>query len=136
MQPKVFFSLLRLVCTWGMIVPGRGEAWGDLAHQVICEIAFQELSPPVKAEVTRLLPKDPKPTLRRFLHACTWADHPRQRAAEHFLNLPRTQTAVPNSDPACPPADTRVLTAIAVVHSHRSFADCDKRWHSEVRTRL
>jgi hypothetical protein len=105
MQPKVFFSLLGLVLTCGLIVPERGEAWGDLAHQVICEIAFQELSPPVKAEVTRLLLKDPKPTLRRFSHACTWADHPRQRAAEHFLNLPRTQTTVTNSDSTCPLAD-------------------------------
>jgi hypothetical protein len=96
-----------------LALPQRASAWGDLAHQVICEIAFRELTVPARTAVTLLLQHDPDPHYRRFTNACTWADHPRKRASEHFLNLPRTQPAVTEADRTCPLAPTCLLTAIA-----------------------
>ena len=112
MQWRVCVGIMGLLLASGLAVPDRGEAWGDVAHQVICEIAFQELTPPAKAEVKRLLRKDSDPNFRRFSTACTWADHPRKRPREHFLNLPRTQMRVTAADPPCPLADICLLTAI------------------------
>ena len=83
MQGKVRFGLLGLLSLSGLTAPNRGEAWGDVAHQVICELALQELTPPARAEVQRLLGTEPDPNLRPFATACTWADHPRKRPTEH-----------------------------------------------------
>ena len=83
MQRRGGCVVLGLLILSGLAAPDRGEAWDDVAHQVICEIAFQDLTPPARAEVQRLLGTEPDPTLRRFATACTWADHPRKRATEH-----------------------------------------------------
>jgi len=113
----------------GLATPDRGETWGDLAHQVICEIAFQDLTPPARAEVRRLLGTEPDPTLRRFANACTWADHPRKRAPEHYLNLTRTRTSMTTAGQTCPLADVCLLTAIAAdtaVLQDATASDADK----------
>jgi len=34
------------------------EAWGDLGHQIVCQIAFQELNDKARAEVVRLIALD------------------------------------------------------------------------------
>ena len=129
MQRRGVYVVLGLLILSGLAAPDRGEAWDDVAHQVICEIAFQDLTPPARAEVQRLLGTEPDPTLRRFATACTWADHPRQRAPEHYLNFPRTQTRVTAADQACPLADVCVLTAIAAdtaVLKDATASDADK----------
>jgi hypothetical protein len=113
MQRRGVYVVLGLLILSGLAAPDRGEAWGDVAHQVICELAFQDLMPPARAAVQRLLGTEPDPSLRRFATACTWADHPRQRAPEHYLNLPRTRTRVTAADQACSLAAVCVLTAIA-----------------------
>jgi hypothetical protein len=38
---------------------GHALAWGDTAHQVICEIAFRLAQPATQAEITRLIVSDP-----------------------------------------------------------------------------
>jgi hypothetical protein len=63
-------------------------AWGDLGHKIVCQIAFQELNAKARAEVVRLIALDS--TFDSFTDACTWPDHPRKRAEEHFINVPRT----------------------------------------------
>ena len=45
MQWQVRLGLLGLLSLSGLTAPDRGEAWDDVAHQVICEIAFHELTP-------------------------------------------------------------------------------------------
>ena len=129
MQRRIFFGVIGLIVVSGLAVPERAYAWGDLAHQVICEIAFQELTPSARTEVRRLVRKDPDPNFRRFSTACTWADHPRKRRDEHFLNLPRTHTAVADADRTCPLADTCLLTAIeadTAVLKDTAASDTDK----------
>jgi len=65
--------------------------WSALRHSIICEIAFQELNDRTRNEVTRLIALDA--TFNSFSDACTWPDHPRKRAEEHFINVARsTQT--------------------------------------------
>jgi hypothetical protein len=85
-------------------------AWGDVGHRVICQIAYLELTPAVRAKVDALIALDPK--FRTFAQSCTWPDSfPAVRPPEHFLNVPRTAQSV---DPAnvCPTADRCVASAI------------------------
>ncbi len=96
---------------------------------MICEIAFQELTPPARAEVQRLLGTEPDPQFRHFSTSCTGADHPRKRAPEHYLNLPRIQTSVTAADQTCPLADACLLTAIVAdiaVLQEVTASDADK----------
>jgi len=71
----------------GLLVARDVYAWGDTGHHIICEIAFQELNPQARARVIQRLQGDPD--FSAFSKAFTWPDHPRQRALEHFVNLPR-----------------------------------------------
>ena len=100
-------------------------AWGDTGHQIICEIAFQELNPQARARVIALLQRDPD--FKLFSKACTWPDHPRKRASEHFVNLPRSATHI--GDDPCPVDDTCVVTAIDAdfaVLSQASASEMDR----------
>jgi hypothetical protein len=85
-------------------------AWGDTAHQVICEIAFQMTKPATQAEIQRLINSDPSATFPDFSESCVFPDHPRIRAPEHFLNLPRDSAGL--SSDQCPLAQKCVHTAI------------------------
>src|SRR5262245_47340476 len=73
-----------------MIYASPSWAWGDLGHKIICQIAFEELNDKARNEVTRLIALDA--TFNSFPDACTWPDHPRKRAEEHFINLGRSST--------------------------------------------
>lgn len=100
-------------------------AWGDTGHQIICEIAFQELHPQARARVIQFLQRDPDFTL--FSKACTWPDHPRTRASEHFVNLPRSAAQI--GDDPCPLDHICVVTAIDTdfaVLSQASASEVDK----------
>jgi hypothetical protein len=58
--------------------------------------------------VIALIRQDPEfPTFRA---SCNWPDRPRQRASEHFVNLPRDATGL--HEDACPMADECVVSAI------------------------
>jgi hypothetical protein len=77
------------------------------------------------AEVRRLIAADTE--FNAFSDACTWPDHPRKRAAEHFVNLPRDSHGL-TSD-TCPGAPECVLSAIrkdAAVLSSSSADDSAK----------
>jgi len=45
-----------------------------------------------------------------FTDACTWPDHPRKRAEEHFINVPRTLQTIATAQ--CQGAPTCLFTAI------------------------
>ena len=87
---------------------GEARAWGDLGHKVICEIAFRLVQPDTQAAINRLMQLDSG--FKAFSDSCIYPDHPRIRAAEHFLNLPRDSTGLTSDQ--CPLADACVLTAI------------------------
>jgi hypothetical protein len=83
-------------------------AWGDQGHKVICEIAFRLAQPNTRAEIQKLISNDDQ--FGTFSDSCTWPDHPRQRASEHFLNLPRDSDGLHSG--TCPGASACVVTAI------------------------
>jgi S1/P1 Nuclease len=102
---KVRYLLAMLI----FIFPGgEARAWGDLGHKVICEIAYRSAGPGARTAIDRLIAIDTQ--YKTFSDSCIYPDHPRIRADEHFLNLPRDSKGL-TSD-ACPLATTCVLTAI------------------------
>ena len=83
-------------------------AWGDQGHKVVCEIALRLVQPNTRAEIQKLISTDDRFT--SFSDSCTWPDHPRQRASEHFVNLPRDSDGLHSE--TCPGASACVVTAI------------------------
>lgn len=85
-------------------------AWGDVGHRVICQIAYEELKPEIRARVDALVAIDPK--FRTLADGCTWPDvFPRQRPSEHYVDLPRSAKGIEVAHP-CPVADRCVISAI------------------------
>jgi len=101
-------SIAGIVLVLFVFSANRVLAWGDTAHRIICEIAFNELNSQARVEVKRLIRLDP--VFFTFSGSCIWPDHPRKRSREHFVNLPRSATQLEN-DP-CPLAEKCVVTAI------------------------
>jgi hypothetical protein len=104
---------------------GEARAWGDNGHKVICEIAFRLVQLDTRAAVERLIASDP--TFHTFADSCVFPDHPRIRAPEHFLNLPRDSKGLTLDE--CPLAPKCVLTAIlndAKVLSSKAETDADR----------
>jgi hypothetical protein len=92
-------------------------AWGDLGHKIICEIALSRVKPATRSEIDKLMRTDTE--FSSFSDACVWPDHPRKRASEHFLNLPRDSLGLTEND--CGGATACVVTA-------RRFAIGEDTW--------
>jgi hypothetical protein len=85
-------------------------AWGGLAHEMVCEMAFLELNDTARQRVIELIQQDLE--FRSFRASCNWPDRPpRKRGAEHFVNVPRHAAEL--GDDECPLAENCVVTAIA-----------------------
>jgi hypothetical protein len=100
-------------------------AWGDLGHKVICEIAFRLVEPDTRAGVRRLIETDTE--FKTFADSCVFPDHPRRRASEHFINLPRDAKGLASDE--CPQADRCVLSAILAdskVLASKADTDADR----------
>ena len=108
---QALFSLpLGLLFLLGsMMYPSPSWAWGDLGHKIICQIAFQELNDQARNEVIRLIALDA--TFNSFTDACTWPDHPRKRAEEHFINVTRSVHTITTA--TCSTAPKCLFTGIA-----------------------
>jgi hypothetical protein len=87
---------------------GEARAWGDEGHKIVCEIAFRLAQADTRAAVRKLIRSDTE--FDTFTDSCIFPDHPRIRAPEHFINLPRDSSGL-TSD-TCPQAGKCVLTAI------------------------
>lgn len=98
-----------LIAVLGLLaITTEAHAWGDRGHKVVCELALQLVAPQTRSRIDQLMAGDAE--LHSFAEACTWADHPRKRAAEHFLNLPRDSNGL--SGESCGEATECVVTAI------------------------
>src|SRR5262249_20765968 len=82
--------------------------WGDEGHKIVCEIAFQLAGKDTRAGIRRLMKNDAE--FDTFSESCVFPDHPRKRANEHFINLPRDAKKLTSDQ--CPLADKCLLTAI------------------------
>ena len=96
-------------------------AWGDEGHKVVCEIAMRLAVPSTRAEIRRLIKTDTEFDI--FSDACTWPDHPRKRAGEHFVNLARDSSGL-TSD-TCPGAHECVVSAIRKDAAVLASSDAD-----------
>ena len=66
--------------------------WGEQGHRILCEIAFQRLTPAARAMVEGIRAEDPAPAAS-YAESCTWADAVRGNthpftSAYHFINIP------------------------------------------------
>ena len=86
MNRAVFVLTTSILIAW----LNPAHAFGKTGHEIVCEIAFQELTSNARAAVVTLIDLDgPGST---FSKACNWADEARQkrlRRPEHFINVPR-----------------------------------------------
>jgi len=74
------------------------HAWGDAGHKMICEIAFRLAQPDTRAAIRKLINSDTR--FNTFSDSCVFPDHPRMRAPEHFINLPRDSGGLTSDE--CP----------------------------------
>ena len=96
-------------------------AWGDEGHKVICEMALRLVQPTTRAQIQKLISGDDR--FESFSDACTWPDHPRKRAEEHFVNLARDSSGL-TSD-TCPRAHECVVSAIRKDAAVLASSDAD-----------
>ena len=117
---RIIVSLMSAV--GASAVTSGAHAWGDMGHKTICEIAMAKVKPSTRAAIIKLINADGE--FESFSDACTWPDHPRKRAEEHFVNLARDASALTNN---CGVASKCVVTAItkdfAVLSSNTATAD-------------
>jgi S1/P1 Nuclease len=83
-------------------------AWSDIGRRIICEVAFQELEPTARERVKAMIRRDPE--FDTFAESCSWLDHPRRRAVEHYVNLARDADGF--AQDACPVVEKCVVSAI------------------------
>ena len=118
-------AMVGLLFALGWFIGSSREAaaWGDLGHKIVCQIAFEQLSEPVKKRVNALIKSDAQ--FASFSESCVWPDHPRKRPSEHFLNLARDASGTTANHP-CGASQKCVVTAInadlAVLESHATAA--------------
>lgn len=83
-----------------MVVSSVANAWGSQGHQVIARLALAQLTPKARAEVDRLLAREPGETL---VSISTWADEHKNPATArwHYINFPR-DSCVFDTERDCP----------------------------------
>jgi hypothetical protein len=99
---------LALVIVGMVTFSGNALAWGDHGHKIVCEIAMRLAEPDTRAAIRKPIATDKR--FDFFSDSCTFPDHPRTRAEEHFVNLPRSSHGLTTD--LCPNASDCVVTAI------------------------
>lgn len=107
------FARWVLVLASLLVLCPRAQAWGDLGHEVVVQIALDNVTSGTRLWVTRLLAQDPDPlTAHDPVSAAIWADRYRDSPengykanyqhthAWHFVDLDRWH---PHPEQACPP---------------------------------
>lgn len=92
------------------ISPSAARAWGYDGHRIVCAIAWDQLTPAIRAKVSQVLEEDGKDA---FVENCLWPDEVRpwrkETALYHYVNvLPGTTTIVLDRD--CPQDKGCVVT--------------------------
>jgi hypothetical protein len=101
-------SILCAIFAGAVFIPTPVLAWGAIGHEIICEIAFQELTPAARGQVKALIERDDEYSL--FAKSCSWPDKPRRRPKEHYVNLPRDAAGFAGRP--CPVAEKCVVSAV------------------------
>lgn len=117
-KPKRNLSFYLLACLSLFLYSSNSLAMGKLGHQLVCQLAFENLPQSAQEKLTKQLsaiPRKHKTLINKYLykkanasisyaHACTWADAIKKDKsfqkfnAWHYLNIPRhTQNITANS---------------------------------------
>ena len=74
------------------------QRWGRDGHKMVCMIAWWEMKPETRTQISDLLDLDT--SFSRFMESCLWADEVRGKQPEydrwstaHYVNLPRGATS-------------------------------------------
>lgn len=85
-------------------IPTPAFGWSAVGHEVVCNIAYAELNSRTKSLVNELIALEPRMRrggrdvpIKSLGRACLYADFPKQRRPEHFINVPRTQITIDSS---------------------------------------
>ena len=84
-----------------VVISGHAAAFGDLGHQLVCDIAWRYLDDDAQKEVIKLLRETRYHT---FAESCTWPDHIKSDHAydfakpHHYINVDRDATVVTETD--------------------------------------
>ena len=101
--------------TLSLLLAVPAFAWGDDGHKIVCQIAYDALTPSARAEVDRLIAADG--TFPSFPESCPWPDKlgldPAYEATPswHYLNMRRGDPTVDDGD--CDPVRRCVLYGIS-----------------------
>ena len=98
-------------------ISSKAWAWGDEGHKIVCEVAMRLAVPSARAEIRRLIKTDSE--FNFFSDSCTWPDHPRKRAAEHFINLARDSSGLASN-----------MLTFGRIYSRESESDLDAKFTS------
>jgi hypothetical protein len=91
-----------------IILPSKLLAFSGSGHQIVCQIAYLELSDAAREKIDHLIKIDPE--YASFAKSCTWPDDPKIRRDEHYVILERGSAGI--TDDPCPVAERCVVTAI------------------------
>lgn len=113
-----------IVAVVALAQPHKAQAWGKLGHLSVCDLAYRNLTPTTRAALGDLLQsrhggitipghgKLPAQHYSSFNYACLEEDEiPRRNPDDHFINVPRTATAI--TEQACPGTGDCILSGIA-----------------------
>lgn len=88
-------------------------AFSQMGHQLVCEIAYQQVSDTTRQQLNLMMSKSP---YSHFTKSCSWADEVRNQpqfsfaSALHYVNFPRSHKQVTQAD--CPQQGC-ILSAIS-----------------------
>ncbi|MBX7200290.1 MAG: S1/P1 nuclease [Rhodospirillaceae bacterium] len=90
-----FAAILALAAAFVMHHAAPARAWGWDGHRIVCALAWDELTPPMRARIEAILEK---PGRDAFAESCLWADDVirwrRETASWHYLNVPKGATRI------------------------------------------
>lgn len=120
----VWGALLAGACSF--LNPAPVQAWWDAGHMITAQLAFEELTPPARAEAERLIallnPLEAHPQQQHFVPAAVWMDEIKARDlkafdAWHYINLPYN----PEGMAVLPQVEGNIIQALeSLVHTLRS----------------
>jgi hypothetical protein len=71
--------------------------WGSEGHRIVCEIAWQRMTPAARAMVNTIRAADPD-SMANFADSCNWADRVRATypyaSTYHYINIPSGSSGV------------------------------------------
>ncbi|MGC1480847.1 MAG: S1/P1 nuclease [Chthoniobacterales bacterium] len=105
-------GIFALACIFALLPAAR--AWDALGHMIVCQIAYENLTPTAKAAFDRRLADFNRKKKTQYLPAITgtYMDDIRDQTREynpwHYINLPFTREGLPLP----PPGEVNILWAI------------------------